>query len=125
MADLAKILADPTHHEWSATWSSFLFNVAAVRSLGNPPEAGAILAAGDQWRGEGWTTGKASKALYEITAVPLVSSNVEEYKGAFMFALALLWGLEVVQYNLSEKGAEATFALASVFSNTGTDMEEE
>ena len=125
MSDLAKKLADPTHAEWSASWSSFLFNVAEVRKLGPvPAEAAAILSAGDLWRGEGWTTGKASKRLYDITSVALVSANVEGYTKVFIFALALHWGLEVVQYNLSEKSAEAAFALASVFSTAG-DMEED
>ena len=59
---------------------------------------------------------------------PSFQSNVEEYPKSFMFALALHWGLEVVQYNLSEKGAEAAFALASVLSGhqgPQTEMEED
>ena len=122
MADFVQKLVDIQHPEWSQTWSWFLFNVPAVRQLGNPPEAGAILVAGDQWIGEGWTTGKASKVLYDVTGVPLVRGNFGDSKGAFLYALCLRWGLDVGTFNLPERSAEAAFILAAAFN--ADEMEE-
>ena len=90
-----------------------------VKEMGTPVEAPAILSAGELWQGEGWTTGRASKALYQVAGVPLVSPEVKDYKGAFLYALALHWNLDIIKFELSEKAAEAAFSLAAVFSNEG------
>ena len=88
----------------------------AVSAIAYPAEAQEIITAGEAWTGTGWTTGHASKVLYEATGVPLVSSNVEEYKGSFLYALALHWGLDVASFELSERASDAAFALAAAFS---------
>ena len=116
-------LTNVTQPEWSSTWSSFLLNIQAVRNLGVPNDPASILAAGEPWNGEGWTTGRAGKVLYEITGVPLVSSNVEDNKGSFLYALALHWSLDVANFNLTEKAAEAAFALAGIFSDKDEDYD--
>ena len=116
MSELIGKLLDNTSSEWSTTWSTFLFNVLAVQALGYPPQAQDIITAGEAWRGDGWTTSRASKVLYEVTGVPLVSATVEDYKGAFLYALALHWGLDVASFELSERASDAAFALASAFS---------
>ena len=54
--------------------------------------------------------------FYEATGVPLVSDTVEDYKGAFLYALALHWGLDVASFELSERASDAAFALGSAFS---------
>ena len=115
MTEIIKRLRDTNDPEWSATWSTFLFNVKAVNELGYPAKAQAIITAGEVWRGDGWTTGRASKVLYETTGVPLVSANVEDYKGSFLYALALHWGLDVASFELSERASDAAFALAAAF----------
>ena len=125
MSELVRRLCDVNGADWSTTWSSFLFNVRAVIELGYPKEAQAIITAGEQWRGEGWTTGRASKALYEVTGVPLVSANVEDYKGSFLYALALHWGLDIATFDLSERASDAAFALAAVFADVGPEGHEQ
>ena len=109
----------PTHPDYLTTWSTFFYNIQAVKSLGTPQEASAIISAGEDWNGHGWTTGRASKVLYEITGVPLVSGNLTEYKGSFLYALALHWGVDLATFDLTEKAAEAAFALAGVLGDQG------
>ena len=108
-------LSDTSGPEWSATWSSFLFNIEAVVSLGTPSDPTAIITAGEKWEGEGWATSRASKVLYEATGVPLVSASVDDYKGSFLYALALYWSLDVARFNLGERASDAAFALAGFF----------
>ena len=116
MSELQRLLVDTTGPTWSATWSSFLFNVEAVKSLGTPNDAQAIITSGEAWRGDGWSTSRASKILYQVTSVPLVSATIEEYKAAFLYSLALHWGLDVPTYELSERASDAAFALEAAYS---------
>jgi hypothetical protein len=115
MTELERKLCDMASVEWSPTWSSFLFNVEAVVSLGTPSDPTAIITAGEKWEGEGWTTSRASKVLYETTGVPLVSASVEDYKGSFLYSLALYWSLDVARFDLGERASDAAFALAGIF----------
>ena len=49
----------------------------------------------------------------------LVSGDFEVYKNAFLFSLALTWGIEIQQLDLSEKGSEAAFSLSSTYCDFG------
>ena len=86
MSAIVEILVNMEHKEWSSAWSTFLLNVRMVKEMDTPVDAPAILSAGELWQGEGWTTGRASKTLYQVAGVPLVSPEVKDYKGAFLYA---------------------------------------
>ena len=90
MAEVIQKLCDLKGADFANTWAKFLFNVEFVRELGVPAECGALLHAGDQWRDESLTTGKASKLLYEATGVALVSATFTDYKSCYLDALALI-----------------------------------
>ena len=113
-------LSNPEHPAFEAAWSTFMFNVEAVRGLGqvDGPSASAILTGGQAWQGAGWTTGKASRLLYKATGVPLVSAQFEDCKGIFLYALALHWNLDVTAMDL--KAPDGAFALSLALSEDTT-----
>ena len=95
-------------------WQALFLNPEKVRSLGELSKknaAGALLATGRSWAGTGWNTGKVTKELHRITGVPLVSGTFAHYMGAFLFSLAMWFGLEIDSLDLSEHAAKAAFAL--------------
>ena len=110
-------MEDPGYHE---AWSTFLFNPEAVRAVTEEIQqdgdrATAILQCGMAWNGQGWTTGTASRKLWNAAGVTLVSSNFSDYINAHLFALCLLWGLDVHQLDLPQRTAEAAFALLAPY----------
>ena len=81
----------------------------AVQAFTKAPEgesnkdiAGRVLQAGLSWTGSGWTTTRASKALFKCVGTAVVSSELSDYKKAFLFALALCWDYELGCLDLSE-----------------------
>ena len=57
-------------------WKYFLFNVEKVRQVTDTIDEGEkaeILAAGALWKGSGWNSSSASKRLYDLTSVPILS----------------------------------------------------
>ena len=84
-----------------------------------PEQATNILAEGNRWEGEGLNTSKACRRLVEACGVALVSGDFELYKNAFLFSLALSWGVEIQQLDLTEKGSEAAFSLSSCYCDFG------
>ena len=70
--------------ENETTWSRFMSNVAQAQSLGQLPreDAWRLLCFGARYKGSGWTTSRASRALFELTNVPLVAS--EAYRNGCM-----------------------------------------
>ena len=99
-------------------WSTFFLNPELVRQVAvgvEKDKATEVLRAGANWNGSGWNTGRASKQLHDLVGVPLVTSEFLEYQNAFFYALALLWEVEVPQLELSDRAAQAAFALATYF----------
>ena len=47
-----------------------------------------LITSGLQWAGGGWTTKSASRRLYELTGVALVSQQFDDYLEGFSLALA-------------------------------------
>jgi hypothetical protein len=116
-SDFSKLIA-VDQDGYNEAWQTLFLNPAKVRSLGDLSDknaAGALLAAGRTWTGTGWNTGKASKELHRITGVPLVSGTFAHYMGAFLFSLAMWFGLEIDSLDLSERAAEAAFALVQCY----------
>ena len=119
--EVLKKLCNVGGEEFKATWSSFLFDVENARLVDvTTEEAKTIVGAGAQWQGGGLSTSQASRRLYEATGVPLVADSVSQYRDCWLFALSMNWGLDISQLSLSDRAAEAAFALASMIS-----MEEE
>ena len=110
---------------FSDVWKEFFMNVDQVRSLGEIGDrqaAGSLLMAGRNWNGSGWNTGKASRQLHQLTSVPLVSGTFGHYLDAFLYSLALWFGIDVDTMDLSERAAETAFALAQVYQGDTTGV---
>ena len=54
---------------------------------------------------------------YELTGVPLVLSKVEEYRDAFLFALAMTTNVEVLGFDLGDRASEVTYYLFGLIAN--------
>ena len=81
-------------------WSSVFFDVEKSREIAvflkeKSARAGDLLAAGARWSGAGWNTSRASHALHSLTGVPLVSSDLDSYKNAYLYALAILLDVDI------------------------------
>jgi len=96
----------------SVTWSQFLFNIDMAKSITvDKNVANTLLTTGVAWSGDGWTTGSASKKLWETVKIPLVVPDFKEYLHVWLFALAMHWDIEVPALNLSAPAADASFQL--------------
>ena len=74
-----------------------------------------IIQAGLQWDGTGATTGRCATLLYSAVGVSLVSAVFTDYLHAHLFALCLVWSLDVPQLQLSDRAGEAAFQLAQLY----------
>ena len=120
------------HEEFSEAWSKLFFNLQAVRQLATEVKdadtAATLLAAGSAWDGHGWTTTKAFKKVLEVTGTSMVRSEFDEYRHTFLFALSLLFDVEVPQLELSAEAGEAAYAFCRQVcgpDNEDTTMEED
>ena len=98
-------------------WAEFFMNVPLARKFLTqiPKEvATACLNQGLKWSGQGWSTSRASRKVYELTGVPLVSSRVEEYRDAFLFALAMALEVEIQGIDLGDRASEVAYHLCSL-----------
>ena len=113
--------------EGQEAWSQFLFNVAAAKKLVgfSPEEAVTVLQAGSRWEGCGWTTSRASRTLNSLTGVCLVASAVSAYRDAWLYALPMAWGVDVASLDLSDRAAEAAFALCNLLHFPRRSMEKQ
>ena len=126
MEDLVPNLLQPTTGDGAKAWASFFLNGHLVRQVSdNIPQdtKKAILDAGVLWDGTGWNTSKASKRLWDVVGVGLVSSDVNVYKDAFVYSLALAWKIDMPQPTLADRCADAAFSLAGLW--TGSFMEDD
>ena len=117
IASFLHVLTSEDHTQHGAAWGKFLFNVEQARALGplEKPVAVQIIEAGVKWTSaDGWTTSRASQRLYQLTGVPLVTNNMTEYKHAWLYALTMVWAVDVETLLLSDRAAEAAFGLAAV-----------
>ncbi len=81
------ILLQPITGEGAKAWTTFFLNVDLLRQLSEavPHDTKkAVLDAGVMWDGTGWNTSKASKKLWDMVGVGLVSGDVNQYKDAFI-----------------------------------------
>ena len=106
-------LLNPESMEFGERWSDLFFNVDGVCSLlshtKDPATGGLLLGAGANWNGVGWTTGRASRAVYGATGVAMVDENLKDYLESFLFALSLAYNIDIPKLQL--KAQAATVAL--------------
>ena len=113
--------------EGKQAWAEFLFNIPLARSfLTHVPKdtTTACLNQGIKWGGLGWTTSRASRVVYELTGVPLVTSRVEDYRDAFLFAIAMAKEVEINVLHLSDRASEAAYQLCAILCDTQWPYEE-
>ena len=113
-------LSDPRAEDFQETWRKFFYDVRQVQQVlaeaSSPAAMKDLINSGLQWTGGGWTTTSASRRLYELTGVALVSHEFADYLGGFLFSLALATGVEIPSVHLESKAADAAFALAGLWS---------
>jgi len=51
-----------------------------------------------------------------------VSSDIAEYRSCWLYCLAMIWGVEILELQLGDRAAEASFALAGVISGESGDV---
>ena len=57
------------------------------------------------------TTGRASKTLYDLSGVAIVKPSIDSYRDVWLYALALLTGVDLPMAELPPEVAEAAFSL--------------
>ena len=116
MDNILQTLLNPESMEFNDGWSHIFFNATAVRALVpqvDPAAGGKLLAAGVSWNGSGWTTGRASKTVYNATGVAMVEEQLSEYLGAFLFALSVLFNIDIPKLTLGAQAASAALKFAA------------
>ena len=117
MEFLQELLRNDDSETFHKAWSKLFLNPAEIRKIEGLIQASTandLLSSGLNWNGGGWNTGTSSKRLHELTGIAMVTAEFEEYKNLYLFALALLWGIDVPSFALSPPAAEAAFALQQV-----------
>ena len=111
--ELIEALKDPNHERYDSAWTGFMFNLEVLTQLRDVPSqvAQEVVRGGAAWNAGTWSTYRASKALYQITNVALVTT-IDEYKSVWLFCLSMLWGLDIASLQLGDRAAEAAFGLA-------------
>jgi hypothetical protein len=113
-------LTQEDHLEHTKSWEDFMFNLDVLALLGQNVDkmmSQAILAAGLKYGGAGWTSGRASRRLYELSQVALVSASWTDYLNCWLFALSLYWDLDLPLVDLQDRVAEAGFALVGLLTD--------
>ncbi len=98
-------------------WSTLFLNVPAVQELKTkltPEQAQKLVHEGQYWTGSHWNTSTASKKIYDLSGVPIVSADIGTYRDLFLYALCLFLGVEVPSLELQDRVADGAFALAAV-----------
>ena len=76
-------------------WRTFFFNVEQVQKLSADMTSNLalpLLNAGTCWQGGGWNSSSASKKLYELVGVPILSSDFSVYMGRLSLQPGIVLG---------------------------------
>ena len=117
---IQQLLAAEDTETSQKAWSQFLFNVPLARDFVaqvSKETATLVLNQGHKFNGWGWNTSRASKVVYDLTAIPLVTSSVGEYRDSFLFAIAMAKEVEVIGLELGDRASEVAYALCSLLVN--------
>jgi hypothetical protein len=125
--ELVDILRNGGHDAFQGAWRHFFFNVVEVRAITEVIEESQkaeVLQAGSAWTGGGWNSSSAGKRLFEVTGVPILATNIKQYRDAFLYSLALLWEIDIPDVSLPDRAAEAAFALSQAYTDMDVDLAE-
>jgi len=103
---------------FQGNWANFLVNVDQAMYLKNKKDMKkedilAVLMAGQRFTGTGWTTGRASKKLFDLSGVGIVKSSIDCYRDCWLYAVAMLTGVHLPLVELAPDCAEAAFNLVA------------
>ena len=101
--------------QFKASWARFMFNLdlALKVKTSGLENAMAVLAAGLRYAGQGWTTAKASKVLYELTGVPVVRAQLTVYRDIWLLAMSMICEVEFPAVEMTNEQSEAAFGLVA------------
>ena len=111
--------------QFETNWAHFLFNVGQAMCLKEKKAKAelkdddiiAILVAGRKYTGSGWSTGRASRRLFELSHVGVIRATIAGYRDAWLYSLALLTDVDVPQTELEADLAAAAFSLVEWLEN--------
>jgi len=94
-------------------WSTFMFNVEEAMQLkkSTKEQIMAVMQAGSKYQGTGWSTGKASKKLYDLSGVAIVKAKIDSYRDCWLYTVSLLTGVDLPTVELPQDCAGAAFAI--------------
>ena len=108
-------LRSPEEFKVTEAWKRFFLNEDAVvlflQSV-SPEEVKTVLAAGAAWRGTGWGTTRAAKAVWKLTGLAMVTTKFQEYLNSFLLSLSLSAGVEIPALELSDRASAVAFELS-------------
>ena len=85
--------------QFQDNWSKFMFNIEMALQMREKKVTKEkildVLTAGSAYLGGGWSTGRASKVLYDMSGVAIVKSQIEPYRDTWLYCLALLLGVDL------------------------------
>ena len=113
--ELVQALTSVEGAAFSKCWAEFLFDTDKLQKV---REAGqealtAVVTSGMRYTGIGWTSSRASRTLYDLTGVGIVSADFKTYLWIWLFTITLLAEIGVPALELTAEQSEASFTLAA------------
>ena len=122
VGDLQK--GDEQSENYNYAWSQ-LFRDPAMAWMVPENQRLGVLREGSKWQGPGWNTTTAAQNIRQVSGKVFVASQWEAYRDCLLFALALVWGLEVSTGDLTDTQSEAAFAIYDRVTNEAAPMQPE
>ena len=91
----------------------------------NDEKIAQILQAGAWYGGAGWTTARASHALFTLTGLCVHSKDFADFRQVWLLDLALYWGTELPDAPMIANAVQAAPALAAAMHGEDGDEEVE
>ena len=99
-------------------WRPLFFHVKQDQKLSSHMTSNLalpLLNAGTCWQGGVSNSSSASKKLYGLIGVPIMSSDFSVYRGSIFFSLAFFLEVNITEVSLPDTVAAAAFALVKVY----------
>ena len=105
---------------FEAAWSEFLFNTNLLKTLkdAGKESLSSIVTAGLRFQGQGWSTLRASRRLWDLTGIAMVKGSISAYRDVWLYTICL-WGDLDVNLELGQDQSDAAFALAQSLDTNG------
>ena len=119
--------------QFEANWATFLFNVDQAMYLKErrmkeeikDDDIMNIVLAGQRYTGSGWSTGRASRRLHELSGIGVIKGTIQGYRDCWLYSLALLVELDLPQVELSAELGQAAFSLVGWIQHAEQHPEEQ